>query len=485
MGKAEEVIPPSPPPIFPSAKPQRVRRFFRLRFPSPGRLFAFLSLFGLVALSYLLGAAVMFFEWPTSAFLEKAFLGGEAWYERTWPARSKYPSGPARLDAQKTVVTADRPDRTWDGFTLITTTQGPWATLIDMRGRVVHQWQLPFRRAWPAAAHVRDPLPDDRIHWFRCYLYPNGDLLAVYHGDGDTPYGYGLAKLDKDSKLLWKYDGHVHHDVAVRPDGTIYTLTQKIVTEPPDGLEGIRGPYLADYLVVLSPQGRELQTIPLLEAFRDSPYAQTLSLVTSPSPRARANRRGRKSPWKKGDILHANSVRVLGRGLAGKFPLFKRGQVLISFRSLDTIAVLDVPKRKVVWAAQGLWRAQHDAEFLANGRILVFDNLGSLGGTRVLEYDPLTQATPWSYAGEGARSFLAVERGAKQRLPNGNTLILDPDGGRLFEVTRDKKLAWECFCPAVPVAGERAAATWATLTGGRRYRAGELTFLKGVSRSRP
>jgi hypothetical protein len=228
-----------------------------------------------------------------------------------------------------------------------------------------------------------------------------------------------------------------------------------------------------------------LRAIPLLEALRDSPYALTLSQITRPAPRGRANRRGRKSPWIKGDILHANSVRVLGRGLAAKFPLFKRGQVLISFRSLDTIAVLDVPKRKMVWAAQGLWRAQHDAEFLANGRILVFDNLGSVGGTRVLEYDPLTQATPWSYAGEGSRIFLAVERGAKQRLPNGNTLIVDPDGGRLVEVTRDKKLAWECFCPAVPVAGERAPTIWATLTGGRRFRAGELTFLKGVGRARP
>ena len=145
-----------------------------------------------------------------------------------------------------------------------------------MRGTVVHHWELPFSQAWPHPPHVADPLPDDQIHWFHCYLYPNGDLLAIYHADGDTPYGYGLVKLDKDSKLLWAYANNVHHDVDVGEDGTIYTLTQKLVSKPPAGLEFLPAPYLADSLVVLSPEGQELESIPLLEAFANSPYALTL-----------------------------------------------------------------------------------------------------------------------------------------------------------------------------------------------------------------
>ena len=66
---------------------------------------------------------------------------------------------------------------------------------------------------------------------------------------------------------------HVHHDVDVGEDGTIYTLAQKIVSEPPAGLESFAAPYLADSLVVLSADGQELQNIPIVEAFADSPYA--------------------------------------------------------------------------------------------------------------------------------------------------------------------------------------------------------------------
>lgn len=40
-----------------------------------------LSLFGVASLSYVLGAAVMFFELPSSSFLRRAFVGGAAWYE--------------------------------------------------------------------------------------------------------------------------------------------------------------------------------------------------------------------------------------------------------------------------------------------------------------------------------------------------------------------------------------------------------------------
>ena len=36
---------------------------------------------GLMSLVYLLGAAVMFFDLPSSSFLRRGFVGGGAWYE--------------------------------------------------------------------------------------------------------------------------------------------------------------------------------------------------------------------------------------------------------------------------------------------------------------------------------------------------------------------------------------------------------------------
>src|SRR5262249_54542180 len=179
-------------------------------------------------------------------------------------------------------INVDNAEKTFDGFTLYTMSDGARATLIDMRGTVVHRWELPFSQAWPDPPHVANPLADEQIHWFCCHLYPNGDLLAIYHADGDTPFGYGLVKLDKDSKLLWAYANNVHHDLDVGEDGSIYTLTQKLVSEPPPGLEFIPSPYLTDSLVVLSPEGRELESISIPEAFINSPYAMVLNSDNGP-----------------------------------------------------------------------------------------------------------------------------------------------------------------------------------------------------------
>jgi hypothetical protein len=468
-------------------------------FPAPtvGPLIAGLSILGIAGLTYLYGAAVMFFQLPSYDFLDKAFGGVRAWQQRGRSTLPPLPAEEAAAAKRKEGIHVDKAEKTSDGFTLYTLTEGARAALIDMRGNVVHQWRLPFRRAWPQPPHLSDPLDDDRIHWFHCYLYPNGDLLAIYHADGDTPYGYGLVKLDKHSKLLWVYADCVHHDVEVDEDGTIYTLTQQIASETPVGLEFLAAPYLTDSLVVLSAQGRELQKIPLVEAFANSPYALTLATGSKSSPGfdfsgANVDPAAPSPPWggslmsldEKNDPFHANSVRVLPRSWASKFPLFKPGQVLISLRNLDTVAVLDRHTRRVVWAARGIWRLQHDAEFLENGHLLVYDNCGSPRDTRVLEYDPLTQAVPWAYNNENSLHFRVLFRGMKQRLPNGNTLIVDPDNRRLFEVTREKELVWEHFCPLPPVRVNQHFRRHA-INGARRYRAEELTFLKGVAHARP
>jgi hypothetical protein len=451
-----------------------------------GKVFACLSILGVAGLSYVFGAAVMFFQLPSADFLYQAFTGSKAWHERGQPVLN--PFLPPQIDV-RVGVTVDKPGQTYGGFTLLTTTQGARATLLDMRGKVIHQWQLPFSQAWPRPPHVQAPLPDEQIHWFRCHLFPNGDLLAIYQAESDTPCGYGLVKLNKDSKLLWKYAGRVHHDLDVDEKGTIYTLTGELKRKAPAGLDFLPIPYVADSLVVMTPDGREVERVAVEEAFRDSAYSLLLSTGV-PEQAIPKDQACLTSSFEslvqpaKGDLFHTNSVKVLTQAQARNFPLFQAGQVLLSLRSLHCLAVLDVRKRFVVWAALGPWRIQHDAEFLDNGHLLLFDNHGWSNGCRVLEYDPVTQAIPWVYSGADSGPFHAAFRGMKQRLPNGNTLIVDPDNRRLFEVTRGKELVWEYFCPLPSVPPNQAAGAQA-ITGARRYRADELTFLKGVARARP
>jgi hypothetical protein len=151
------------------------------------------------------------------------------------------------------------------------------------------------------------------------------------------------------------------------------------------------------------------------------------------------------------DAVHTNTIEVLTPEMAKKSPGWKAGQLLITVRSLDAIAVLDPDTRSIVWAATGPWRRPHDAQFLANGDLLLFDNKGLGNSSRVMEYDPRTQAIPWSYDGENRPEFFSRERGMSQRLANGNTLAVNSVGGEILEVTPQKEVVWSyapnCYIP--------------------------------------
>ncbi len=441
--------------------------------PRRNRLVRFLALIGLVNLSFLGGAAVMFFELPPSSFLRQAFIGGTAWYE----VRQTTQPGLQEHHPLTAAGRIDKPDKTCDGFTLCMYGGGSRAVLVNMRGDVVHHWHVPFSKLWTNPPHLHGPFNDAAIYFNDGHIYPNGDLLVVIEGPIDlrnSSNGFGLAKLDKDSRILWKYAEKCHHDVAVGDDGTIYAIANEVLNTVPAGLKNIPTPCLVDVLHLISPQGTTIKKISLLEAFLDTPYAPLLGAFESPKKFGSV---GKSSPYSQTeqnrDVLHTNAVKVLTPALAAKFPMFKPGQILFCPRHLDAIAVLDPDSGKVVWAARGPWHAQHDPSFLDNGHLLLFDNLGSSGGSRVLEYDLTAQSFPWIYPGEHGKPFLSRIRGMCQRLPNGNTLIVGSDAGEAFEVTRDQEVVWSCSTGG------------AELNRARRYTPDQLPFLKGVQRARP
>jgi hypothetical protein len=116
---------------------------------------------------------------------------------------------------------------------------------------------------------------------------------------------------------------------------------------------------------------------------------------------------------------------------------------------------------------------QHHAHMIpkglpGEGHILVFDNGGAAGYgapnpgapngrmnalrdySRVVEFNPVTLELVWEYSalkadGDRVRAgrFYSRPWSSAQRLPNGNTLICEGAGGRLFEVTPELEIVWE------------------------------------------
>ena len=119
-------------------------------------------------------------------------------------------------------------------------------------------------------------------------------------------------------------------------------------------------------------------------------------------------------------------------------------------REISTIVLVDLESEQIVWALSGSWLRQHDAEFLPNGNLLLFDNEGNPSGpgiSRVIEMNPVTQEVVWSYGSKENEMLDSVARSTQNRLANGNTLIVESLAGRLLEVTPEGDIVWEFINP--------------------------------------
>lgn len=363
-------------------------------------------------------------------------------------------------------VTVWDEEKAFNGYTLFTSAHAQKAFLVDMEGKVVYEWAIPYREAFPTHPHLKRLVDPARIIWRRCILYPNGDLAVVFVGVAAAPYGYGLARLDKDSNVMWRVNDYFHHDLTLGEDGNLYTLVHRISKEKVEAFPEIKQAYFKDYAVVVSPEGEVLNEIDLFDSVvkRFEKTGETTQLYSF------IHRRN-------GDFLHTNTARYVRRSFAEKVPGLEEGQIMVSFRSMSMLAVLDPETHEVVWTKQGPWKNQHDPDMLPNGNLLVFDNKGRrvVGGkSSIIEYDPVEDEIEWIYT-EQKHGFDSDIRGCQQKLPNGNVLITEGQGGRLLEVTPDKELVWEWVSPFKSAPdGEYTAA----VIGAARYAEEDLPFLK-------
>jgi hypothetical protein len=190
--------------------------------------------------------------------------------------------------------------------------------------------------------------------------------------------------------------------------------------------------------------------------------------------------------------MHVNSISLLGpnRHYDAGDERFHPDNIIWCGRETNITAIIDKKTGSLVWRigpdyngrlefrALGWIIGQHHAHMIpmglpGEGNILVFDNGGWAGYgapnpgspkglknalrdySRVLEFDPVTLKIVWQYTPKEAGFLHPVDSNrfyspfisSAQRLPNGNTLIAEGSGGRIFEVTRDHELVWEYISP--------------------------------------
>jgi hypothetical protein len=368
---------------------------------------------------------------------------------------------PAGEDRDKAgVVVLDR-GRSEPGYNLTTHRSLCTAELLSATGRALGRWRM-----------------DGCRHWSNSRLLDDGDLLVVGMDEHEARSPYEsrfLARLGWDGTLRWKHTLPVHHDAAPIPQahlpeghsgGALLALGAAYREEPPEwppqwlqkSLQDASSPRLYDNrLLLLDTDGEAVVERSVYDLFRAGPHPFDFQPVAP-----KKTQDGTRAV----DLFHLNSVQWNPYPeLAGQAHLYGTDHVLLCSRHQDTVAVVRWSTGELVWAwGQGILSGPHDASWLPNGHLLIFDNGLERGWSRVLEVDPLRGEVVWEHRDEEPEAFFTLSRGSAQRLPGGNTLVAESDRGRSFEVTPGGEIVWEYFSPYFNQRDERA-----TIVRMRRY----------------
>jgi hypothetical protein len=197
---------------------------------------------------------------------------------------------------------------------------------------------------------------------------------------------------------------------------------------------------IEDFIVVRDGGGKELRRLAMSDALRNVHWLRLRMNFW-----ARADERGYGLDEKgRYDPFHTNSVRLLSRAEAARLgDPFRAGDALVSMAMLDTIAILDVEKGVTRWSQQGPFGMQHSPRVTLDGGIVLFNNFHAAERSSVLTLDPRTRRVIREYTGPKGAPLFSKRSGRIQVLPNGNTLVVETDGGRALEITADGEVVWE------------------------------------------
>jgi len=400
------------------------------------------TVIALVAVAAVTAGVIMLVRFGTIGLTEKAGPAGsededrKSRLERLRSVPYTARTAPSQDSLLAGVVLHD-PGRAYPGYNLYCSRTTPYAHLFDMGGEIVHSWTY-------AGA--------DTAIWEHAVMLRNGDLLVIRKMSS-------LIRLDWDSNLLWETPMEVHHEITPLPDGTIYTIAR--------GIKEHRG-FTTRFpsIVRLSADGRVLErwsTYDHLEdikagfdqrSFMDTILDDILGRGDSTLADNVIRQPGLfrlKATREYYDYLHLNTItRIPETSLSGIDARFMPGNLLICFRNVNQIGILTGADKHVLWSwGEGELQWPHHPTMLDNGNILIFDNGVQRHYSRVIELEPLSEEIVWEYKADPPLSFFTSQRGSAQRLPNGNTLICDGNGGRAFEVDASGRTVWEWFNPDI------------------------------------
>jgi Arylsulfotransferase (ASST) len=329
------------------------------------------------------------------------------------PTRHLVPAATHRR-SQAEEFRVHRPEAIQPGYTLISGLSREQESsafevgLYDTAGRVLHRWPVRYSDLDPEG-----PKPlHTMLHGLE--VFPDGSIAVAFDA------GRAIARLDPCGEPIWVARGGFHHSITADGAGGLWAWRDETIVrlDAATGAETRRLDLRADILPAAGGQ----HGVFAIRSFAAGP-GKPLAYPTDP--------------------FHANDVEPLLPEMAAAFPQFEAGDLLVSLREANLVAVIDPDDGRLRWWQHGPWLKQHDPDFQPDGTISVYDNHTGSDSSRILAVDPKTRALETLFAGTDETPFYSWQRGKHQRLPNGNLLVTESEHGRVLEVAPDGGLVWE------------------------------------------
>ncbi len=389
------------------------------------------------------------------------------------------------LSQDQTVGTFLNTPDSFHGYTLLDPLGSSNTYLIDNCGQVINTWT------------------SDYVSGGACYLLEDGSLVRGCRVNGFFSGGGVGGRLERrswDNALLWSLDWadeekHHHHDFAWMPNGHVLVLAWELRSAAEAGAAGRINPQTmwpesVTEIAPSAPSGGEVvwewhawdhlvqnadSTLP--EFGQPSDYPGKIDVNY-------ANVGGGGGPGgaNSGDWMHANAVNYNAT----------LNQIAISSRRFNEMWVIDhntTTEEAAGFAGDLLYRfgnpaaygrgaesdqiffGQHDVQWIPEdhpqaGDFVIYNNGDTRPGCMCSTIDVWTpplqtdgsyelqdeapwgpEAFEWNYPETPATSFFSPNISGVQPQPNGNYLICEGAGGRLFEVTQEGAVVWEYVNP--------------------------------------
>lgn len=339
------------------------------------------------------------------------------------------------------------PKQALEGLTLLqgTLPGGTQVRLIDMSGKEIHRWPVSFFKIWPNPKHIADediPKTDFNYHTQGLTAFPDGSIVINV---GDK----GTAKLNKCGNVEWTINRETHHSITPTGNGGFWIPAHRPINDIPDHLlflditrEKLKyrpiglfhGFSYENILLLVDQNGKPIKEFSVLQSLYDAGFESELLDAILINFR---------------DPTHINDIDIVNQALADKISIVNKGDLLVSMRQTNMLAILDQFTGALKWHFTGHWIRQHDPDITSEGNIVIFNNghdkfaFNRIPGSNLIELDPETGTTKIIYPLGDQKEFYSDILGAHQILDNGNHLITESRAGRVFEINPKGKIVWD------------------------------------------